>query len=571
MPAPNRPKSRSSVAIVGAGPGGLASAMLLGASGFDVTVYEAGPMVGGRTAHVVATGDDGLTYRFDKGPTFFMMPYVLDEVFAAAGTRLCDHVELHRLDPMYRLVLGRERAGRRDDVMLDATQDVDAMCARLAAIHPRDGEAFRRFLSDNRFKLRHSESILRNPMRSPLDLFGPEVWRDALRVGPVLKPWQTVHQQLGAYFEHPLVKLAVSFQSKYLGMSPFECPSLFTILPFIEYEYGIWHPVGGCHALMRAMAKVAASMGVKIHCDAPVEQVVFHGAGASGPRASGVKIASSPHAGTHAHEHVILNADATWALKHLIPREVATRAHASYEPQRLDAKKYSCSTFMLYLGVDGEVDLPHHTIYVSASYEENLRDICERGVLSEDPSVYVCNPSKLDPTLAPKGKSSIYLLVPTPNCDGKVDWSEAAPRLREEALDQVRRRMGVDLRNRIRCEVMYTPETWKQANINKGATFNLAHNLGQMLHNRPQNKLQGFDNVYLVGGGTHPGSGLPTIFLSAQISARMLCDQVGVAFAGRSDAVREISMRRAMREAVATDAGQRPAASTMIAHAFTRD
>jgi phytoene desaturase len=523
--------------------------MLLAASGLEVTVYEAGPTIGGRTAHVHATGSDGQTYRFDKGPTFFMMPYVLDEIFAAAGERLRDHVELRRLDPMYRLVLGRERDGTRDDVILDATQDVEAMVRRLGAISPKDGEAFRRFLDDNRYKLRHSESILRNPMRTPLDLFGPEVWRDTLKVGPVLKPWQSVHQQLGTYFEHPLVKLAVSFQSKYLGMSPFECPSLFTILPFIEYEYGIWHPIGGCHALMRAMAKVAEEMGVRIVCDAPVHELRFAEGAAAMPRATGVAITTGPHAGEHAHDHVFLNADATWALKHLIPRDIAARASASYEPERLDAKKYSCSTFMMYLGVEGEVDLPHHTIYVSSKYEENLRDICERGTLSHDPSVYVCNPSRIDPTLAPTGNSSIYLLVPTPNCDGKVDWAHAAPRLREEALDQVRDRMGIDLRQGIRAEVMYTPETWKGANINKGATFNLAHNLGQMLHKRPQNKLAGFENLYLVGGGTHPGSGLPTIFLSAQISARMLCDQLDVAFAGRGDTVREIGLRRSMRDA----------------------
>jgi phytoene desaturase len=535
----NNTPSSPSVAIIGAGPGGLASAVLLAASGFDVTIYEAAPRIGGRTTQVTA-GD----FAFDCGPTFFMMPYVLDEIFAAAGKRLRDYVDLRRLDPMYRLILGRQ-TGTGPNHTVDATQDIPEMSRRLARINPTDGPAFTKFITDNRYKLRHSESILRNPMRTPLDLFRSETWLDTLKVGPVLKPWQSVHDQLSSYFTDPHVKLAVSFQSKYLGMSPFDCPSLFTILPFIEYEYGIWHPIGGCHALMQALAKLANELNVKIITDAPVAEITF----GSDNHATGVRIANKgPLANaTFAHDNVFINADATWALKNLIPASIRDRAGAQYQPQTLDAKKYSCSTAMLYLGVDGDVDLPHHTIYVSSKYQQNLADITTNGTISQDPSVYVCNPSRIDPTLAPKGKSSIYLLIPTPNCDGKVNWQQAMPAYRESALDQVRDQMGVNLRGRIEQEVVYTPDTWKSLNINKGATFNLAHNLGQMLHLRPQNKLPGFDNLFLVGGGTHPGSGLPTIFLSAQISTRMLCHQTGKQYAGATQRVRDIGTAREMQ------------------------
>jgi phytoene desaturase len=540
--------TQPSVAIIGAGPGGLACAVLLAASGCEVVVYEAAPTIGGRTAHVRASGRRGGEFAFDRGPTFFMMPYVLDEIFAAAGKRLGEMVDLRRLDPMYRLLLGR--AGR-EPISLDATQDIEAMCARIAAINPRDGAQFGRFINDNRFKLRHSESILRNPMRSPLDLFGPGVWKDTLKVGPVLRPDLSVHELLSKYFEDPLVRLAVSFQSKYLGMSPFECPSLFTILPFIEYEYGIWHPVGGCHALMQALARIAAELGVQIHCGAPVQRVMCEQG--DGVRARGVVMGGTgPLAGSvRRHDHVVVNADATWALKHLFAPEHAAGASEQYTPATLDAKRYSCSTYMLYLGLDGSVDLPHHTIYVSEQYQQNLQDICTNGTLSEDPSTYVCNPSRIDATLAPAGKSSVYVLVPTPNCDGRVDWRREAAVLRERTFAQLRKRFGLDLRGlddpRIEAHVELTPDDWRASNINKGATFNLAHNLTQMLHWRPQNKLRGFENVYLVGGGTHPGSGLPTIFLSAQISARMLCEHEGLRFAGGTARVREIGERREMQ------------------------
>jgi phytoene desaturase len=525
-------EGRGTVAIVGAGPGGLAAAVLLAASGAKVRVYEAEPIVGGRTARV-RVGD----FAFDKGPTFFMMPYVLEEVFAAAGERLEDHVHMTRLDPMYRLILGRRGASPH---VLDATQDIAEMSRRIAAINPRDGANFARFIDDNRYKLRHSEPILRNKMSSPLDLFGPATWRDTLKVGPVLAPHLSVHDLLGRYFSDPHVKLAVSFQSKYLGMSPFECPSLFTILPFIEYEWGVWHPRGGCHALMLAMADVATRLGVEIVTNAKVDGLRFVDT-ANGPRATAVETGGR----VIAHDHVVVNADATWALKNLLPASAVEHARVhggEYGQPHLDSRRYSCSTAMLYLGVKGRVELPHHTIYVSEKYRENLEDIVENGRLSDDPSLYVCNPSRLDPTLAPKGDSALYVLMPTPNCRCQVDWRAKAGEIRESMLDQMQARFGLDdIRDRIVAETALTPRDWAEGRINFGATFNLAHNLGQMLHLRPQNKLKGFDNMYLVGGGTHPGSGLPTIFLSAMISCRMVCEELGLPFAGDREAPRRIA------------------------------
>jgi phytoene desaturase len=537
----------ASVAIVGAGPGGLAAAVLLASSGMRVTVYESQPILGGRTARVSAAGASG-DYGFDRGPTFFMMPYVLEEVFAAAGRRLRDYVDLTRLDPMYRLLLGRPG---REPITLDATQDIAAMAQRIGAINAKDGANFARFIDDNRRKLHAMESTLRNPQRSPLDLFT----LDALKFAPMLNPHLSVHGLLSRYFEDPLVRLSVSFQSKYLGMSPFECPSLFTILPFIEYEYGIWHPRGGCNALMDAMAKVAGELGVEIRLGTPVRRVEF---ARGGVRATGIVTDQ----GTHPHDHVVLNADAAWALSNLIPTDTRRIAGGtSYSNEAFNAKRYSCSTYMLYLGVRGEVDLPHHTIYVSETYEENLKDITERGTLSTDPSVYVCNPSRIDPTLAPKGCSSLYVLVPTPNLkggrsgggggagggSGALEWSQAAAVLRGRTMEQLAKRFGLgDLASRIEAKVELTPEDWRGGNIQFGATFNLAHSLDQMLFRRPQNKLKGFDNVYLVGGGTHPGSGLPTIFLSAHIASRLLCKESGVAYAGDSTAVAKVAASRAM-------------------------
>jgi len=499
---------RRSVAIVGAGPGGLTTAMLLSAAGFQVTVYEAHATVGGRTRRI-EVGD----YRFDCGPTFFMMPYVLEEIFAATGRRLSDYAELKRLDPMYRLLIGQPQG---EPLVINTTQDIASMAKQLSAIEPNDGPAFERFIRDNRRKLDAMTPILRNPIRGLGDLMNA----GSLRAGLALRPWQSLYDHLKGYFKHEGVRLAMSFQSKYLGMSPFACPELFSILPFIEYEYGIWHPIGGCNALTSAMAEACTEMGGTVQCSSPVERILFEGQRACGVVVNGTE---------HRHDHVVVNADAAWALKNLVPEQLRPRA---LKDQALDAKRYSCSTFMMYLGLEGEVDLPHHTIYTSRSYVENLKDIAERGTLSQDPSTYVCNPSLLDPTLAPAGHSALYVLVPTPNDkpgDCKVDWHWAKGELRERTMQQLETVFGItDIRRRIRAEQLVTPADWKSERIAHGATFNMAHNLGQMLHRRPHHRLQGFDNLWMVGGGTHPGSGLPVIFLSSEITTKLLCAEEGV-------------------------------------------
>ncbi len=503
--------TKAKIAVVGAGPGGLAAALLLASRGLDVTVYESQPTIGGRTARI-SLG----TYHFDRGPTFFLMPHVLDEIFGSVGRSLADEVDLRRLDPMYRLVIGRPDA---PDVVIDTTQDVDRMAERIGAVHAPDGQAFRSFYRHNQKKLDAAEPILRRSIRGPLDLLRA----DAMKALPYINPHRTVHDMNSRYFEYPSVRLAVGFQSKYLGMSPMECPSLFTILPYIEYEYGVWHPIGGCNALMHALAAAFIDAGGRIETGVPVEGIEYNGKQVSGLRLGGRRAGEIV-----ACDHAVINADASWAIKRFIPHAWRGRDSDS----AFDRKKYSCSTTMLYLGVDGSVDLPHHTIRTAPAYEENLDDISRDngagGTLTADPSFYVCNPSRTDSTLAPEGDSALYVLLPTPNGKANIDWSSEMPRVRELLLDRIHSVLGIDLRNRIRAELRLTPDDWRAMNINHGATFNLAHSLDQMLHKRPQHRLPYCDGAWLVGGGTHPGSGLPVIFLSAQITASMLCEQLGI-------------------------------------------
>ena len=223
-----------------------------------------------------------------------------------------------------------------------------------------------------------------------------------------------------------------------------------------------------------------------------------------------------------------MNADFARAMQRLVPDRLRRR----WTDRRIGQKRFSCSTFMLYLGLEGRYQqLPHHTIYVSSDYEQNLRDIESRQVLSQDPSFYVQNATVTDPTLAPPGHSTLYVLVPVPHQNPGLDWRREAAPFRAHVFRQLRKIGLDDVEQRVRTERIVTPADWDQRyEIHRGATFNLTHSLGQMLHNRPHNRFEDLDGVYLVGGGTHPGSGLPVIFESARISSRLLCADLGLPY-----------------------------------------
>ena len=496
------------VAIIGAGPGGLAAAILLAGSGVRVDLYERLDRVGGRTATVAADG-----YRFDLGPTFFLYPRVLREIFRMVGRDLDEEVEMVRLDPQYRVQFEEGPA-------IEATSDPARMREQISKISPADAAGFDRFMAENRGKLAGFRPILERPFEGWMDLLKP----DLLKLLPAMRPWNSLDSELKRYFKDARTRLAFSFQAKYLGMSPFRCPSIFSILSHLEYEHGVWHPLGGCGAVSTAMARVAQELGVAIHLDSPVDEVLFEGKRAVGLRTRGQTVRA---------DAVVMNGDFAATVPQLVPQEL----RPTWSDKRVQGSKYSCSTYMLYLGIEGRYDdMPHHTIFVPKSYEQNLDEIENQHVLSQNPSVYVQNACVTDPGLAKDGHSTLYVLVPTTHLHGDaVDWETQRQAYREEVLDQVERMGFVGVRDRIRYERIVTPVDWsEQYAVHKGAVFNLTHNLGQMLHRRPHNRFDDTEGVYLVGGGTHPGSGLPVIFESARISSKLLCADLGVAPAWRS-------------------------------------
>ncbi len=241
-------KPKQKVIIVGAGPGGLAAAILLQRSGVDVTVVERREVVGGRTSTMERNG-----FKFDTGPTFFLYPRVLREILSAAGRSLEQEIPMYRLDPQYRLVFGSGGG-------LLATPDLERMERAIGALSPEDARGFHRFFCDNRNKLEKFLPFLESPFESWRDL----AKLDMLKMLPLLRPWRSLDSDLRTYFKDERIRLGFSFQSKYLGMSPFTCPSLFSILSFLEYEHGVFHPVGGCGAVTKAMARIAEDLGARV-------------------------------------------------------------------------------------------------------------------------------------------------------------------------------------------------------------------------------------------------------------------------------------------------------------------
>lgn len=484
------------IAIIGAGPGGLTAGMILAKRGYKVSIFEKEAMVGGRNAPISMNG-----YTFDTGPTFLMMTFVLREMFEEAGRKLEDYCKLVPLDPMYKLSF--------KDFDIFPTTDRENMKKQIARLFPGNEAGLDRFHAREKIRYDKMYPCLKKDYATFKEMFCAAL----LKALPHLSLGRSLMGVLGDYFTEEKLRICFTFQAKYIGMSPWECPAAFAIMPYIEHALGIDHVIGGLSKISEAMAKVIGELGGEIHLNSPVKKMCV-----SGKNATGIELISGE---TINADSVIINADFGHAMSTLFDPGVIRK----WTPRKLRDKKYSCSTFMLYLGVDKKYDEPHHNIIFANDYKENVKDIISREKLSEDMSVYVRNASVNDSTLAPSGHSALYVLVPTTNMHSNIVWDKAATKAyRDKVINRIMERTSMkDLDKHITCEKIITPAEWQnERSLFLGATFNLGHTITQMLYLRPRNKFEEVNHCYLVGGGTHPGSGLPTIYESARISANLI-------------------------------------------------
>ncbi|MDP1821615.1 MAG: phytoene desaturase family protein [Archangium sp.] len=490
--------------IVGAGPGGLAAAINLAGLGIEVTVVEKEAVPGGRMRGMSFDG-----YEVDTGPTIMQLPEVLDEIVRRAGKRLSDYVTLQQLDPNTRIHFW-------DGTSLDTSSDLEKLRASLAKLNPKHPAAFDRWMAEAREKYSVAYEKFICTHADSLAYYAPWRLMDTLR----FKPWQSLYGHLDSFFHDDRVTFALSYPSKYLGLHPTTCSSVFSVIPFLELQFGVWHVKGGFRALSKGLARCAEDLGVKFRYGAPVEEVLVEG-----KRVTGVRLASGE---TLTADVVVINADLPYAATKLIRPE--HREGTRLSDGSLDRAKYSCSTFMMYLGLDRRYDeLPHHVISLSEAARKTDRASLEDLHLDvDDPPFYVCNPTPTDGTGAPDGHSTLYVLVPTPNTSRLDDWETATRELSARIPGWLEKVGFKDVKKHIRAQRTFTAKTWQEDfNVFRGAVFNLSHNWTQLGPLRPKVKSPHLDGLYWVGGGTHPGSGLLTIMESANIAADYLAKELG--------------------------------------------
>lgn len=479
--------------VIGAGVGGLTAAMKLAHQGWQVDLYEKQAVPGGRCGRIEANG-----FTFDLGPTIMLMPFVFEQTFASVGRRLSDYLTLVRCDPNYKVTF-------RDDSTITLTSELTKMRDELERLEPGSFENYLRFLAKGRD--RHDTSMERfvgKHFDSLSQFLAPSNLPHALRIGA----HQKLYSQVSKSFQDERLRQTMSFQTMYLGVSPYEAPAVFSLLPYTELAVGIWYPLGGMGAIPRALEKVCHELGVATHYNRSVKRIVMEGR-----VAKGVEFAD----GTVDHADVVIcNADFPWAQKHLVPAEVSST-------KTLEKKRYTSSGYMLYLGLNRrEEKLQHHNVFFGRDFEGSFSSIFEKLEVPEDPSFYVNAPAHTDPTMAPEGKDALYVLVPVPHRAPHLDWKVEGPKVRAKVFARLKE-LGIDLEPSIEVERVITPDDWeRELNLERGSNFGLAQNMFQIGPFRPKVWDDQVQNLFYCGASVQPGTGVPTVMISADLCVKAI-------------------------------------------------
>lgn len=490
------------VVIVGAGAGGLTAAAHLAQRGLEVTVVEKNDRTGGRCGRLTRDG-----HHFDIGPTLFVMPRLYEQEFAALGESLREHLALRRVDPTYHLVFDD---GRR----LELTSDRDRMRGQLEAFEPGSHAALERYLEEGK---RHYDlalaNLVRRNFRSMAEFLSPAMIPLFLQ----LKALTPHYGHMRRYFDDPRLRAAFTFQDMYMGLSPFDAPSTFSLMQYSELAHGVWYPAGGMAAVAEALRAIAVKAGAELLLGSPVERILVNGS-----RVRGVTLADGPTLGA---DVVIANADLPYVYRELLPDDAAA--------DRLGRLRYSCSTVNFLWATDRPYpEIPPHTLFLADAYRRNFEAIENGDTLAEEPSVYIHAPARLDPSMAPPGGDTLIGIVPVGHIreTQDQDWGELKERARAALLAKLAV-LGVnDLDEHLKFEIVLTPPYWQSRfNLVRGATHGLAHTLTQMGYFRPRNRHARYRNLYFAGASTHPGTGLPTALVSGRLAAERVLEDMGLA------------------------------------------
>ena len=488
-----------SAIVIGAGIGGIATAAHLARRGMHVTVFEKNQRPGGRCDHFAREG-----HQFDTGPTLLIMPLVYQAEFAALGASLRERLDLQRVDPTYDLVFD-------DGSHFGLTSDLKLMFEQLEAIESGSSRGFLRYMEEGqRHYVLAMERLVGRDFRTASDFF--TFSNLPLLFG--LKPLVRHYRNMSAYFREPRLKAAFTFQDVYMGLSPFEAPATFSMMPFTELAHGVWYPRGGMSQVVEALMEIARDAGVEFVFETAVERIEVNGT-----RVRGVVLEDGSRLEANM---IIANADLPYVYQHLLPD-----AHLA---EQLARKRFSCSVISFFWGVDKPYPaLGPHTLFLADNYRENFEGIIRHLTLPENPSLYIHAPTRLDSSLAPQGEDTLIAVVPVGHLDepGEQDWQEMRDRARQAVFNRLATLGMTDLEAHLKFEVNYTPLSWHQRyNLMKGSTHGLSHTLTQLGYFRPRNRHPRYHNLYFVGASTHPGTGVPTALISAHLVADRVMDNL---------------------------------------------
>lgn len=484
--------------VVGAGFGGLALAIRLQAAGMQTTLLEKRDKPGGR-AYVYE--DQG--FVFDAGPTVITDPSAIEELFTLAGKKMSDYIEMLPVAPFYRLCW-------EDGHHFDYVNDQESLDRQIHARNPNDVAGYQRFLAYS--KAVFEEGYLKLGAVPFLS------FRDMIAAGPQLarlQAWRSVYSMVSRFIEDDHLRQAFSFHSLLVGGNPFATSAIYTLIHALERRWGVWFPRGGTGALILALVRLFEDLGGRIELNASVARI-----DTSGNRATGVRLEDGR---VFAAQMVASNADVVHTYGSLLGHHPRGAAEAA----SLRKKRFSNSLFVLYFGLDHHHEqLRHHTVCFGPRYEGLIKDIFKGQHLADDFSLYLHAPCVTDPSLAPPGCGSHYVLAPVPHLgNADIDWAVEGPRYRERIFDYLEQRYMPGLRSQLVTSRIFTPHDFRdELNAHVGSAFSLEPILTQSAWFRPHNRDRDVSNLYLVGAGTHPGAGVPGVIGSAKATAGLMLE-----------------------------------------------
>lgn len=488
---------KKKIIVIGSGFGGLAAACRLAARGNDVEIFEKRDKAGGRGYVYEING-----FKFDGGPTVITAPFMFDDLFKAAGRRREDYIEFIPLTPFYRIF---NHEGRQ----FDYNSDPNFIYDQIDLWNPSDKTGYQKFIETTRpiFEKGFVE-LADQPFLHLTDML--KIAPDLIR----LQSYKSVYQYVSQFVKDDFLRRVFSFHPLLVGGNPFDTTSIYAMIHYLEREWGVWYARGGTGAIIDALLRLLAELGGKIHYNTEVSEIL-----AEGRKVSGIRLADGS---VHRADVVVSNSDAASTYVSLInPKKRRRNSDFRYEHT-----KYSMSLFVIYFGTKRrylDSRLAHHNIILGQRYKGLLDDIFNRKHLAEDFSLYLHMPTITDPSTAPDGCESFYVLSPVPHLDAGVDWNEMARPYRDRIMAFLEENYLPDLRANIIAEHYIDPLHFRDTlNSYKGAAFSVQPVLTQSAWFRPHNRSEDFDNLYLVGAGTHPGAGLPGVLSSAIIAENLI-------------------------------------------------